>query len=273
MGKTIFVLLDACQFEGGTVNLGYLEHMTDYKICAKYKVKGEMPSLSRPMYETLMTGLPANKHGITHNGCVRKSDKESLFYLCRKNGLKSGAAAYFWMSELYNYAPFDKMKDRMIVNQDGLIDYGIYYWEDTYPDTHLFADGEYIRKTYAPDFMLYHSMGIDMWGHMKGSESKEYAGAIAAVGEILSAYIPQWLEEGNNVVITADHGMNPLGMHGGSDAIQRDTPLYIFSDKVLKGRFDDEYISQLNIAPLLCRLLEISPSEDMIQPNEIRGLL
>ena len=273
MGKTIFVLLDACQFVGGTVNLGYLEHMAEYKMCARYKVKGELPSLSRPMYETLMTGLPVYRHGVTHNDCVRRSDKENIFYLCKKNGLRSGAAAYFWMSELYNHAPFDRVKDRIRMEKEGLIDYGIYYWEDIYPDTHLFADGEYIRKTYAPDFMVYHSMGIDEWGHIKGSESKEYLGAIAAIGEILSIYIPQWLDEGYEIVVTADHGMNPLGMHGGTDSVQRDTPLYIFSDKILKGRFDEAYISQLNIAPLLCHLLEIPLSDAMIQPNEIRGLL
>ena len=45
MKKTIFVLLDACQYEAGTRNLGYLEHLIDYKKGAKYKVKGELPSL------------------------------------------------------------------------------------------------------------------------------------------------------------------------------------------------------------------------------------
>ena len=29
MKKTVFVLLDACQYEAGTRNLGYLEHMVD----------------------------------------------------------------------------------------------------------------------------------------------------------------------------------------------------------------------------------------------------
>ena len=54
MKKTIFVLLDACQYEAGTRNLGYLEHLIDYKKGAKYKVKGELPSLSRPMYLSLI---------------------------------------------------------------------------------------------------------------------------------------------------------------------------------------------------------------------------
>ena len=45
MRKTIFVLLDACQYDAGTRNLGYLEHLIDYGKGAKYKVRGELPAL------------------------------------------------------------------------------------------------------------------------------------------------------------------------------------------------------------------------------------
>ena len=38
MDKTIFVLLDACQYEAASKYLGYLEHMIDYNKGAKYKV-------------------------------------------------------------------------------------------------------------------------------------------------------------------------------------------------------------------------------------------
>ena len=43
MDKTIFVLLDACQYEAASKYLGYLEHMIDYNKGAKYKVLGELP--------------------------------------------------------------------------------------------------------------------------------------------------------------------------------------------------------------------------------------
>lgn len=58
MDKTIFVLLDACQYEAAGKYLGYLEHMIDYNKGAKYKVLGELPSLSKPMYATLLPGFP-----------------------------------------------------------------------------------------------------------------------------------------------------------------------------------------------------------------------
>lgn len=270
MKKTIFVLLDACQYEAGTRNLGYLEHLIDYKMGSKYKVRGELPSLSRPIYATLLTGLPVCGHGITSNGTVRTLQGENLFSMCKAAGGVTAAAAYHWMSELYNEAAFKKHEDRIRIRKGGMIDTGIFYWADDYPDSHLFADGEYLRKEFDPDFLLYHSMGIDFWGNRKGAGSPEYESAIANADSILSPLMEVWRKEGYQVVITADHGMNVLGNHGGTDTAQRDVPLYIFSDAVKCGRFEEEYISQLCVAPLLCRLLGIPPAENMVGLSEIQ---
>lgn len=63
--------------------------------------------------------------------------------------------------------------------------------------------------------------------------------------------------------MTADHGIDELGIHGGNTDIQRTVPLYILSGRVKKGDFTDHIISDLEIAPLVCRLLGIKPSEGM----------
>ena len=99
----------------------------------------------------------------------------------------------------------------MQLDAEGSIQYGMYYWDDNYPDSHVFAEGECLRKTFDPDFMLYHTMAVDEWGHMKGADSAEYANAVAAVGHLIAARMPEWLEKGYQVVVTADHGMNNLG--------------------------------------------------------------
>ena len=134
-----------------------------------------------------------------------------------------------------------------------------------YPDSHVFAYGEYLIKTYDPDFLMLHTMCIDYMGHRFGSETKEYEVAIAMAGHIMAYIIPEWLKEGYNVVITADHGMNKFGIHGGTDKAQRDTPLYIFSDQVKTGSFEEEYISELCVAPLLSSLLGMEPAEGMLK--------
>ena len=88
MNKTVFILLDACQYEAGTRNLGYLEHLIDYQKGAKYKVKGELPSLSRPIYATLLTGTPVYSHGITTNDVLKTLNCDNVFSLCKKHGEK-----------------------------------------------------------------------------------------------------------------------------------------------------------------------------------------
>lgn len=264
MANTILVLLDACRYDIGSENAGYLEHLIDYGQGAKYRVRGELPSMSRPMYETSLTGLPPWVHGITNNQIIRPSRFPNVFSLCREKGLVTAAAAYQWMSELYSRpGRFDPLADRFQLEGEGSICHGIFYYEDQYPDTHLFGDGEFLRKTYDPDFLLFHSMNVDYWGHQRGSGSPEYAQAVATVMEHIAQLLPLWLGEAWQVVITADHGMNAMGMHGGPTPDQRTIPLYIFSPQVVPGRFEEKEISQLNLAPLLCRLLGLAPSRGM----------
>lgn len=268
MAKTIFVLLDGCGFNAGERNLGYPEHLVEQGMGAKYCIRGELPSLSRPIYETLLTGLPVCRHGISNNLVVRRSNCVSVFDLCRKNGLKTGAAAYHWISELYVKAPFCYAADRIQLGTDSAIQDGIYYFEDNYPDSHVFADAEFLRERSNPDFLMIHSMNIDDAGHRFTAESREYETAVAKANIVLSSCLPLWLEKGCSVVITADHGMNACGLHGGNTELQRMVPLYLFGSGAVPGDHSEKCISQLCVAPLLCRLLGIEKSEEMVVPEE-----
>ena len=269
MNKTIFVLLDACQYEAGTRNLAYLEHLVEHGKCAKYKVKGELPSQSRPMYATLLTGMPVYEHGIVHNETRKTLEVPNLFSLCKEQGGVTAAAAFSWVSELFNQGPFQYERDYIQLNTGKQIDHGIYYWEDSYPDSHVIANGEFLQRQFDPDFLMVHTMFIDYIGHIYGAGSSQFENAVALAGNVLALPLKRWLEKGYNVVITADHGMNHMGIHGGNEDAQRDTPLYIFSPQVRCGRFEENRISQLNIAPLLCRLLDVPVPETMKQELEI----
>ena len=87
--KTVFVLLDGLQSEYAKEHLGYLEHLCEKNRAAKYEVLGELPSSSRPMYETIFTGVPVFEHGITNNGICRLSNQEHLFKLLKKANKKN----------------------------------------------------------------------------------------------------------------------------------------------------------------------------------------
>ncbi|MDO4494138.1 MAG: alkaline phosphatase family protein [Clostridia bacterium] len=274
--KVIFVLVDALGFDVATKHFGLMEHLTEAKKCAKYKMKGELPSISRPMYETLMTGLPVWKHGILSNEIVRPSAFENLFSITKAAGKVNAVAGYMWMLELYGAIGrrFDLSKDRFCLNGSGDIMHGIFYQSDFYRDDHLFSDADFLMESYQPDFLLIHPMGVDEFGHMHGSDSKEYSAYAAMNCDLIAQRFTRWTELGYQIVVTGDHGMDPLGLHEGNEPIQRDVPLYIVSDRVEGGDFTaDPGVTSLCCAPLTLELLGLPRGKDMIEPNMIRGLL
>ena len=261
--KVIVVVVDGMRYDMACENLGYIEHLVEKKKAARYKVQSELPSLSRPLYEVLLTGTPSSINGITANEVVRKSKQTSIFHLTQANGLRNAAAAYYWVSELYNRAPFNYIEDREQQNTEAPIQYGRFYFDDAYPDSHLLIDGEQLRRKHDPDFLYIHPMGIDDTGHKYGSDSREYRGKIGRMDNQLSQLVPEWIEKGYHVIITSDHGMNEYGLHGGTTDGERHVPLYLVSPRVAPDIYE-EAVPQLAVAPLICQLLQINPSKEMI---------
>ncbi len=264
MNKVILVLLDGCGYDVATKYAGVLEQLVEKGRCAKYRVRGELPSMSRPMYETVMTGLDATTHGIVTNEFTRPSNRDNLFRLCDRAGKTTAAAAYGWMSELYNGEAFRLPEGRIQLGRKTGIHNGIFYCEDDYPDTHLISDADFLRRAYRPDFLLIHPMNIDYTGHRFGLESREHRGKVMGTCEMVAQRVPEWRADGYSVVVTADHGMDGQGMHGGTLDVHRDVPLYLFADGADNGDHDQP-VSQLTVAPLMCRLLGLERAEGMIE--------
>ncbi|MBC2579438.1 alkaline phosphatase family protein [Clostridium sp. DJ247] len=260
MKKLIFVLLDGLTRKGAKDNMGYLWHMVESQNACYIDIKGELPSLSRPCYETIFTGMPVYEHGITSNNITRNSTFQNIFSLAKKSNLTTGAAAYHWISELYNISPFVPAFHRQLHEDSLSIQHGIYYFEDNYPDTHLFLDGEFLRKQYNLDFLLIHPMGLDFIGHSYGCNSKEYELKLVEMDSMLANLIPLWINENYSVIVTSDHGMSELGNHGGNNELLRNLPLFLFNAGL---KTEDREYSQLSIAPTICQILGIEPSTSM----------
>lgn len=81
-------------------------------------------------------------------------------------------------------------------------------------------------------------MNIDLVGHLYSSEYKKKT---LEVDSILSNYVLTWMNQGYQIIVTADHGMS-------SDCYE---------------------ISQLSISPTICRILGIAPSKKMIKKKFI----
>ncbi|QRG65908.1 alkaline phosphatase family protein [Brevibacillus choshinensis] len=268
--KVIVVVVDGMQYQAAITQMGFVNHLVEVGKAARYLVKSELPSLSRPLYEVLLTGTPSSVNGITSNHTVRLSGQKSIFHLTKEHGRINAAAAYYWVSELYNRAPFHYVEDRFQNDVEKPIQHGRFYFDDNYPDSHLIIDGETLRREFDPDFLYIHSMGVDNAGHLYGSDSKQYRGSVIAVDTILAQMLPIWMEEGYQIIVTSDHGMNPDGNHGGTGDDERNVPMYGIGSAFAPGVYE-EAVPQLAVAPLICRLLGIPASEAMI-PHTFPGV-
>ena len=257
MNKVILILSDALRYDVAVANMGFLGHLVESKLASLYRIVGELPSMSRPMYETVHTGVPSSVHGIVANSIVRRSSMPNIFQSVSGAGKITAAAAYYWVSELYNSAPYNRINDKETDDESLAIQHGRFYTEDEYPDVELFASAAYLIRKYSPDYLLLHPMGMDYHGETFGSDSKEYRNHAIRQDMWLAPLIQEWMERDYTILVTGDHGINKDGAHGGTTSEQRDVPLFCIQPKV-KGRGDTgQVISHLQIAPTVLSLLDV----------------
>jgi predicted AlkP superfamily pyrophosphatase or phosphodiesterase len=257
LNKVILVLSDALRYDAAVEGMGYLGHLVETRLASLYKVTGELPSMSRPMYETVHTGLPVSEHGVVANYVVRRSTQPNIFQSAVEAGKITAAAAYYWFSELYNRAPFDRIDDREVDDPALLIQHGRFYTQDDYPDIELFVTSGMLVRKYAPDYLLVHPMGMDYMGETYGADSRQYRNQAIYQDMYLAGLISEWIEHGYTILITGDHGINADHLHGGTTPEQRNVPLYLLRPGV-KGLGDtSQVLSQLQIAPTICTLLGV----------------
>lgn len=228
--KVIYLLIDGLAWQVARDSMGYLLALCEAGDASLYRVESALPSLSRPLYETLLTGRTPVDSGIVHNGIQRLSHGPSLFHLAREANLTTAAAAYHWISELYNRSPYQPRRDRVTEAAELPIQHGRFYHQDHYPDDHLLLDAEDLRQRYAPDLLFIHPMNIDDAGHQYGLDSPQYRNAARRFDILLSEYLSDWRAAGYQLVITSDHGMNNDCSHGGNLPCERQVPLFVCGD-------------------------------------------
>jgi predicted AlkP superfamily pyrophosphatase or phosphodiesterase len=263
MHKVILVLSDALRYDTAVNGMGFLGHLVEQKCASLYKVIGELPSLSRPMYETVHTGVPVIEHGIVANTVSRRSTQPNLFQLAVAAGKTTAAAAYFWFSELYNHSPYDAIDDREVDNPSLSIQHGRFYTQDEYSDLEVFYAGATLLRKYAPDYLLIHPLGMDVAGEAYGADSSEYRNHATQQDKWLAPLLKEWMERGYQILVTADHGINADKVHGGTSAELREVPLYLIQPGMTGAGDTQRKISQLQIAPTVCKLMDIPIPETM----------
>ncbi|GLT18300.1 hypothetical protein GCM10007938_20780 [Vibrio zhanjiangensis] len=262
INKVILVVLDGLNYQVACQCMGYLNGLLEQKRSSLYRVQCELPSMSRPLYECILTGVRPIESGIVNNDIVRLSNQDSIFSLAKSQGKVTAAAAYHWVSELYNRAPFEPRRDRFTHDKTLNIQHACFYQWDNYPDEAVFLDAEQIRLKYQPDFLLIHPMNIDDMGHKHGLDSRQYRNCTRHVDIILSHFIEGWLTDGYQILITSDHGMNNDCSHGGISPEEREVPLFVIGEHFShKGC----QVLQTDICGTVCQLLNLEHSKSYTQ--------
>jgi predicted AlkP superfamily pyrophosphatase or phosphodiesterase len=261
--KVVLVLSDGLRDDIAAERMGFLEHLIETGQGTRYSVRGELPTLSRPMYETVHTGLSVTQHGIVSNQAVRRSSVPSVFEIAVQNGRTTAAAAYYWFSELYNRAPFDPVDDREVDHTSLLIQHGRFYMEDSFPDKELFLTGASLVRKYSPHYLLIHPMGMDYLGDTLGPDTPKYRNQAILQDMILANLIPEWHPRGYTVPVTGDHGIGPDHSHGGTTPDVRMVPLYVLPPAGGGKGNTRETVSQLQLAPTMLTLLGLPVPETM----------
>ena len=255
MQRVVFVLLDGLAAATARRCMSYMQSLTDAGLARHKELQGELPPLSRPIYATLLTGLRPAQSGIMHNDDARLCPAPTIFSRAQAAGLTTAAAAYHWMSELCNVAPFEPGRDR-IGNDAALpIAHGLFYCTDAYPDDELFHDAASLQLRHNPHLLLVHSMGIDNAGHLYGAESREYRNAARRADGLLARWLPRWVEAGYAVLVTSDHGMNADGNHNDDSDACRRVPLWLVGEAWNSSPLPQD---QTQIAGLVCAALGIA---------------
>ena len=84
---------------------------------------------------------------------------------------------------------------------------------------------------------------------------------LAVTLEMLALYLPRWRQMGYEVIVTADHGQDERGHHGGRGALQQETALYYFGAGT--GPDPETAIDQLQLAPTILARLQAPIADTM----------
>lgn len=260
--KLLLIILDGVPYRNWRRLFGNLEGWVDSGDARVWKLRSVLPSTSASCYASIHTGVAPAVHGCTGNGNVFHLRLPDVFSETRKAGGVTGAVAHSFWSEFFNRHPFDYVRDIEYDEPESTtINHGRFHTMTGYgmvnqmtpSDVDLFATLTNLCLRHGLDYGMLHTCTLDSMGHRFFHDCQEMDHACFVMDEMLAPFIPKWRAAGYEVIVTADHGQDERGHHGGRDPLQQEAALYYFGDA--KGPDADTVIDQLQLAPtILSRL-------------------
>ncbi|WP_109468597.1 alkaline phosphatase family protein [Albibacillus kandeliae] len=261
-GKLLLIILDGVPWRNWRRLFGNLEGWVASGEARVWKHRAVLPSISASCYASIHTGVSPQVHGCTGNGNVFRLKEPDVFSQVRKGGGVTGAVAHSFWSSFFNRHPFDVVRDiEYDEPESDTINHGRFHTMTGYglinqmtpSDVDLFGTLTNLCGRFGLNYGMLHTCTLDSMGHRFYHESQEMDHACAVMDEMLAPFIPRWRAMGYEIIVTADHGQDERGHHGGRSALQQEAALYYFGDA--EGPGVDDVIDQLQLAPtILSRL-------------------
>ena len=263
--KILLIIIDGVPQRNFLRLFGNLEGWVEAGEAQRLAHRAVLPSTSASCYASIHTGLTPQVHKSWGNDNVHRMSHPDIFSEVRRAGGVTGAVAHSFWSEFFNRAPFDPVRDIEYDEPDsGSINHGRFHTMTGYghanqmtpSDPDLFATLTMLCNRFGLNYGIYHSCTLDSMGHRFHHECHEMDHAAYVLDEQLARFLPIWRDMGYEVIVTADHGQDDRGHHGGTGDLQRLTALYYFGPASAPAQ--DTVIEQIQIAPTVLSRLGVS---------------
>jgi len=267
--KTCLIVMDGAGHDDCVAECGYLEGAVEAGLARRWKMRSCLPTISASMYETMHTGLSPFEHGILGNEDLAPSTHPNVFNVLKAAGKTAAIVGHSYFHTLYGGSAFDVFEHAEINDPKGPVAYARYYSMEGYrlenacqpAEIDLCAQAWTLARQHAPDYLLLHSSSPDTLGHFFGGDSAAYRTQVWYLDNAFSRLIPRLRSAGYEVLVTADHGMNKDGHHGGNQPVLRDTAFYHFGER--PGPDPTQLLDQRAIAPSILSLIGVAAPNTM----------
>lgn len=225
-----------------------------------YTLRGRctLPSSSSTNWESMVTGVGPEQHGVTSNSWERddyilppviKGDEgifPTIFSVIRKQMPDAEIGAE------YHWEGFGRLIEKTALSYDHHID-GAQETAD--------AAAKYIIDK-KPNFLFIHLDHVDHAGHSIGHGTPGYYKAVeladTLIGEILDAAKKAGITDDLVILVTADHGGIGMG-HGGETLAEVEIPYILYGTGIKKGHEMKQPIYTYDQAPTVAYALGLKP--------------
>jgi predicted AlkP superfamily pyrophosphatase or phosphodiesterase len=275
--KLLLIVLDGVPYRNFRRLFGNLEGWVASGDAQVRRMRSVLPSTSSACYASMHTGLPPHRHGVFGNNHRRRLQDPDVFSQLAKAGRKTGAVALSWWSELFYQMPFDPVRHIELESPKGPIHHGRFHTmadatmanQMSPSDADLFANLTYLCEVKGLDYGLLHTSTLDSMGHRFGHGVREMSDACYYLDAALAPYVIRWRNLGYEVIVTADHGQDEIGHHGGAGEEQQDVAFYYFGDSNLPS--EDDTLDQLALAPSILTRMNVAVPETMTTQPFLTG--